>query len=100
MPSTTGTVTDAGYAVLGNTQITSAGYGIAILLPPDLPINPYYGYTFPVLPADGFQPRLLGSGRKIDRDGVIVFPPYPDGIYDIVAVWHPNAVGKTWYAQW
>lgn len=100
MPSLTGTVTNEGYSVLSSIVLSGAGYGLAITTLPALPVNPYFGFTFPVLPSDGFSPRFSGSGRKVYRDGVIVIPPYPEGTYDIVVVWRQEAIGRGWYLQW
>lgn len=100
MPSISGSVSVLGYQVLTNDVLTSAGYGLGIVNPPALPLNPYFGFTFPVLPGSFGIPRFAGTGRKIYRDGVIVFPPYNPASYDFVVIWASPALGLDWYLQW
>lgn len=100
MPNLSGTVVASGYQVLGTDAIGAGGYGLGIVNPPSLPLNPYMGYTFPVLPGSFGVPRFAGSGRKLYRDGVVVFPPYDGNTYDFVVVWSVNSVGLEWYLQW
>lgn len=100
MGSLSGVVTTSGYRVLTTAVLTAAGYGLAVTNPPSLPLNPYYGFTFPVVQLTSPSVRLAGIGRKLYRDGAIVFPPYPDGTYDVIVVWSASAVGRNYYLQW
>lgn len=100
MATLSGVIVASGYRVLTSAVLTSAGYGLAITNPPALPLNPYYGFSFPVIDFTSPVTRFAGSGRKIYRDGVIVFPPYADGTYDVVVVWSNAAIGRSYFLQW
>ena len=100
MPTITGTVQAPGYERIATIQVESFGYGLVVYPPPQLPLNPYMGFTFPVFEGVQFGTQLAGLGRKIFRDGVIVFPPYPGNTYGIIAIWSNNAVGKDWSLQY
>ena len=100
MPTLSGTVMQPGYETVATVQIEGFGYGVHVIAPPPLPSNPYMGYSFPkLLAVDGFS-WLAGSGRKLFRDGVIVFPPYPGITYDVVVIWANSAVGLDWQLQY
>lgn len=96
----TGVVNVEGYQVITTDVINAAGYGLGITNPPALPLNPYLGYTFPVIRGGFGVPDFAGSGRKIYRDGVLVFPPYSGGVYDFVVIWSSASVGLNWYLQY
>lgn len=100
MPSLSGTVTSKGYDVLASIQVGTAGYGLVVYPSPPLPENPYMGFTFPII--ESVEPNifLAGQGRKMFRDGAIVFVPFPGNVWDIVAIWSSSAVGKDWTLQY
>lgn len=100
MPSITGSVVQEGYQVIYSAEIQGYGYALAISNPPQLPENPYFGYTYPLQVDPGGNPPMSGMGRKIYRDGVFVFPPYAGVLYDLVVIWRAPSVGLNWYLRW
>ena len=100
MPQLTGVISTPGYEVLAQAVISQFGYGLVTFPVPAIPSNPYAGYTFAILESVVSGVNMASSGRKMYRDGAIVFVPYPDQNYAIVAIWSPNAVGRSWSLQY
>lgn len=95
----TGVINQLGYQVLHTGSVGSYGMGFVVSPSPPLPENPCYGVVMLVI--DQVQPpyRFVGAHKSVWRDGVVVFPPYPDIPYDVVFVAKSTALGKGFYIQ-
>lgn len=100
MPQLTGVVAEAGYEVLAQVVLQSFGYGLVVYPVPALPLNPYMGFTFPVIESLIPGVLLASQGRKMYRDGAIVIPSYVNTGHAVIAIWSPNAVGRSWSLQY
>jgi hypothetical protein len=93
-----GTITQVGYQVLHTAVIGSGGMGF-VVTPPPLPANPCYGVFMLVIDQANPAYRFVATHKTVWRDGVVLFPPYPDISYDLVFVARPASIGRDFFIQ-